>query len=55
MFMDAKTVLISLKETRMQSRIVAATTKVEQNQTNLKVAVRFSRNVDAVSASRSEK
>ena len=33
----------------MQSQIVVVTTKVEQNQTNLKVTVGLSRNMDAVS------
>ena len=49
MFVDAKTVLISLKETRMQSQMVAVMTKVEQNHTNLQVTVRLSKSVDAVS------
>ena len=55
MFVEAKTVLISLKETRMQSRTVPVTTKVEKNQKILKLTVRFSKNMDAVSGRRSRK
>ena len=55
MFVEAKTVPISLKETRMQSRIVPLTTKVEKNQKNFKLTVRLSKIMDAVSGMRSRK
>ena len=55
MLVYARTVLISLKDTRMQSRIITVTAKVDQNHANLKLTVRLSRNMEAEGGRFSEK